>query len=206
MPANEIENRLAAAAWIGVEPANGADPPPSWTLSLRAQVSCRNQLIIGSPDSASVSWDELPLVIVPLDRELSRRETTLHVCSLANVAAATRDSEPALWFPTQFGYDETNVESDTRIMAMAIHMDWIGPLESPVWLPFGVGTQSLSSVAAGFNLDIYNAVALLWPLHTVEEEASYPVGSDVCFHIWQHPPVPDTQTTIIDTLYVQGAL
>lgn len=205
MPANETENRLAAAAWIGIEPSDGADPPASWALSLRSQVSCMNELIVSGANGGA-PWSEIPLVIVPLDRELSRRETTLHVSTLASVAAATRDTEPAIWQAGPFGFDETNVEVDTRILALPIHMDWIGPLTNPVWLPFSLGSQVTGPVPNGFDLDIYNAVALLWPLHTQEEDPSYPVGADVCFAIFQHPPVRDVGTTIINTLYVQGGV
>lgn len=199
MPANEIANRLAAAAWIQFL-SDGADPP-SYTLSLRSQVSCQGRIITTatSPAIGDLSFIECPVIIVPLDREFSRKETQI----LAHPLDTIDDSENRATYPwTVFdNFDETDATPDLRVLMQPLHLDWIGDPAAPSWLPFDVGSTS-DPVPDGFDIDVYNAVAFML---TSNNEDEVPVGQDFCFMIFQSPAV-NAETVVEATLAVQGGV
>lgn len=196
MPANEIENRLAAAGWIRF-----SDSAPDG-LSLRSQVSCQNRLIVTAATAASndFSFDEMPLIIVPLDRTLSRRETSVLVTKLETVDAEGSSYPDSFEGPYGTGLGGTVVAPpDTRIIVEPLHLDWIGDVTNPSWLPFGLGFAGDVDPTV-FDLDLYNAVAFLGPILADGEP---PVTSDFCFVIFQHPMV-EGETLIEDTIAIDA--
>lgn len=195
MPANEIANRLAAAGWIGVEENEDNDI----VLRLRSQVSCENRLLI--PSDAGIDFYQYPLIIVPLDRTFSRRETTINAWTVATVQEYERITYPPAWLiEPDDSYDNDTPLVDTRVLTQPMHLDWMGPLNAPVWLPF----EANADVPAGFDLDLYNAIAFLLPLSNPGGEQPITVlNSDIQFLVFQHPPVTE-ETLVEPVVFIQA--
>lgn len=195
MPANEIQNRLAAAGWVHFSAADGEVEG----LSLRSQVSCQNRLIITAVVAASNDFPfaEMPLIIVPLDRTLSRRETSIVVTKLETVDADGESYPDSL---ENGAYGSDAFPPDTRILVQPLHLDWIGDVTNPSWLPFKLGFTGVVDPTV-FDLDLYNAVAFVGP--DTEEAGDEPICADFTFVIFQHPMV-EGETLIEDTIAIDA--
>jgi hypothetical protein len=169
--ANEIANRFAAACWVrcggaGGEAPNSLDPS---TIRYRSRVGFTNRIITTTDANAR------PLLILPLDRELSRRETAVIAKRVGTVGRidlfTARESYP----------DLGTVPSDVaQVFVQPMHLDWMGDdLSAPDYLPFGI---SPSVVPTGFDVDLYNAVAVLLPF-----EGGEGLSGDFCVFVVQHP-------------------
>lgn len=174
MAANEIANRFAAAAWVrcggaGGEAPNSLDPA---SIRFRSRVGFQNRII------TTTNANSRPLLILPLDRELSRKETAIIARRVGTVGRLDpwyyRESYPVLTTPP------TDV---AQVFVQPMHLDWMGDdLSAPDYLPFGL---TPSTVPNGFDLDVYNAVAVLLPFEDLEG-----LAGDFCLFIAQHS-MPD---------------
>lgn len=174
MAANEIANRFAAAAWVrcggaGGEAPNSLDPA---SIRYRSRVGFQNRII------TTLNANSRPLLILPLDRELSRKETAIIARRVGTVGRLDpwyyRESYPVLTTPP------TDV---AQVFVQPMHLDWMGDdLSAPDYLPFGL---TPSTVPNGFDLDVYNAVAVLLPFEDLEG-----LAGDFCLFIAQHS-MPD---------------
>lgn len=206
MPANEIANRLAAAAWIKCEPDSAAAPNTAYTLGLRSQVSCQNRLIVCGGDGISTAnFKDCPVILLPFDRTFSRRETTIQVTPIATFRGSNRVAYPASWRIGVSGgtnYDQNLPavgEPDVRVLCEPFHMDWLGNPAAPSFMPFGLGTGPSDTVPAGFDLDLYNALALLMPNYDDGVNPSFPLPVDIQIAVWQHPVLPLGDVGTIET-------
>jgi len=176
MAANEIEERLAAAAWVRAGSAGGEaihllDPA---SLRYRSRISFQNRLI--TTTDASLRG----LVILPLDRVFSRTETAVFGCRLGTVQRDDADTSRASY--PDLGTPPDNV---AQIAVEPIHLDWLGPdLTAPLFLPFGFAP---ASVPLGFDLNLYNALAVLLPFQVAT------LSGDFCVAVFEHakPEVAD---------------
>jgi len=196
VPANETPERLAAAAWIRISP--GVEFTAE-SFGLRCQVSCQNRLIITSlaGGGGEAAYAEAPFIILPLDRTFTRRETTLHAQLIQTPDDTTRVDYP--WsIANNADFDETDVNTpDTRLLYCPLHLDWIGDLTAPSWLPFNLGLGVASAVPAGFDLDLYNAVGF-----APYSVAGAAVGLDIIMHVFKHPVNTEGGTFAIDETLV----
>jgi len=102
-------------------------------------------------------------ILLFVDRELSLRETTVHVtCPFA--VGSNREIYPT-----------ANLLEQAAPYYQAFHTDWIGDLTAPVWTPF----VSATPVPAQFDLDRYNGIALMNP-YFVDN------STDICVTIFEH--------------------
>lgn len=195
MPANEIAERIAAAGWVRFELDANGDLQPNF----RSQVSTLNT-IVTCPPAATVDdfgLDTLPLLIVPLDRVFTRRETTVHAQVLQTLAEETRAVYPS--WTTPFTFADTS--PDTRILVCPLHLDWIGDYADPTWLPFGL-SPGAAPVPDGFDLDLYNALAFMLP----RDGADASFAEDFTFLVLNHPKTPEgTTATLTQTLTIPSA-
>jgi hypothetical protein len=65
-----------------------------------------------------------------------------------------------------------------------IHLDWIGDLTAPSWLPF---TSQLVPNAAQRNLDVFNAIAIQLQGEAPEEGDFAGFAGDVCVLVLKAP-------------------
>lgn len=140
MAANEIAERLAASAWLRVQPDGNAP-----AAALLSALQFRSMVGFQQSVYTRVNFGS-GLALLLLDRELSRRETTVHAWFPYTVSDETRNSYP----------DQAAV-TPQAVLVEPFHFDWIGDPTAPSWLPFGVLGPA---VPAGFDLDRYNALAL----------------------------------------------
>jgi hypothetical protein len=191
MPANETVERLAAAAWIRYS-NNGDD----FEFSLRSQVSTQNRLLT----TRLADFGLAPFIVLPFDREFTRRETTVH----AQLIQTVQDTQPTPlsrqdypWYLPVSEIQTAVPSPDIRLLACPMHMDWMGDPTNPTWLPFHFIDDTLSTVPDGFDLDIYNAIALV--PRNVTEEVADTVWVDICVHIFKHPPIPPGVVTLVES-------
>lgn len=171
MAANEIAERLAASCWLRVQP-DGAAPavPVLANLQFRSMVGFQQNVYTRIAFGGG-------LVLLLLDRELSRRETTVHA-----------------WFPftasdeTRLTYPSPNELVPQYTMVQPFHLDWIGDPAAPSWLPF----QNLAPpVPNGFDLDRYNGIAM-----RLGEDGN---AADYVVTVFEHPRY-DGPTVILNVL------
>lgn len=157
MAANEISERLAASCWLRLEPT-GAVPGQAApaTLTFRSMVGFTQQIM------TAVNLAADGLILLFTDRELSRRETTVHVTFPFTVRNAQRDNYP-------------DIGGALGAICQPFHTNWIGNPLAPSWRPFELGQV----VPAGLDLDRYNGVALR--ITDVDNV------SDICLTILEHP-------------------
>lgn len=169
MAANEISERLAASCWLRLEPS-GAVPGPleDSSLTFRSMVGFRQEIMTNVNPTAE-------MILLFLDREMSRRETTVHVTLPFTVRNSQRDNYPDI------GGAEIEVE------CQPFHSDWIGNPTAPSWRPFDAGFV----VPAGLDLDRYNGVAV-----RVIDPSNV---CDICLTILEHPRW-DGQVTILNVM------
>jgi hypothetical protein len=182
--ANEIAERIAAHAWVRLGPASGegiGQLNPS-DIGFRSQVGFNNT-IIGSDDMVN-----FPLLILTLDRELSRKQNQVIGYSVVTVDAAGR-SYP----PVQVGQGVGPVLPAFE----PIHTDWIGDPTAPSWLPFSATIEPVPNFAQ-LDLDRFNAIAVsLAGLETEGGVSAY--SGDFCILVLASPiqEAPSTFSAII---------
>lgn len=192
MSANEISERLAAAAWVRIGPGQGGVPNDSSKLSIRSLVGFQQKLYIPTNlNSAMLTF------VMLLDREMSRRETACFVTPVVTVDDQNRTDYPDL--------ADLDVVAGTSIAPFIhpFHTDWLGKtLDTPgpfTWFPFNLGTQP--NVPDGFDLDRYNAIA--WVLNQATlQAATLTYAVDLSLLVLKHPPIQSTSITVIQTVPV----
>jgi hypothetical protein len=186
MAANEISERLAAAAWVQCGAEDGGEGVAVFDVSqlrFRSYVSFKNRI------TTTTSPGEVPLLLLELDRVFSRRECAVFAVRHGTVGPtpASRASYPSLGGPAA-DYSE--------VFAQPFHMDWLGPdLENPTWYPMGLlpGPQA---VPGTFDLDLFNAVAVLLPVTDGVAESG-----DFSVLLLKHPPI-EGDTEVLSVLPV----
>jgi len=156
MAANEISERLRAAAWVqcgSVDGGEGLDFLSVDQIRYRSYVGFQNRII------TTVNVADAPLVILPLDDVLSRSECAVFAIRHGTVSPTSsvldRASYPQILTPAD-GY--------AGVFAQPCHLDWFGPdFTAPDWYPMGLNPGPIS-VPDGFDLNLFNAVAVLLPL------------------------------------------
>lgn len=173
MASNEISERFAAAAWVqcGSDGGEGAGVVSAAQLRFRSAVGFKNRII------TTTDIIGRPLVVLELDRELNRRETAVFVERLGTVGynPDTRSSYPNVGpaVPT----------SVPQPIAQPCHLAWFGPdLSAPLWMPFGMSGGAGTLVPDGFDLDVYNAIAVLLPSITDAGRSG-----DFTVAVFEHP-------------------
>lgn len=168
MAANEINERLAAQCWLRVEPtAEAGTPAKASKLSLRSIVGFEERLLIRDVFDG--------LILIPLEQEYSRAQTSLLVTGPNTVSDDTRESYPgAVAFLSA-------VEP--------IHLDWMGA-DFADWAPF-----STDLVPDGFDLDRFNCIAV--------NLAGLTDAVDLCFSLWALPRFL-AQTHVVASLPASG--
>jgi len=184
--ANEIAERLAAAAWLrfGSEAGEGAAILDPEKISIRSAVGFQQRLIISS------DLDNFPCVIIPLDRTLSRKETCVYGQMVSTVDDATRRNYPLVTGPATVYQPQPLVEP--------VHLDWIGDFADPDWLPL---TYTPGAVPNGFDLDQYNAIAV--GLVSAGEGGGTLAG-DVTIFVLKHPMLEGAVTKVESLVYPAG--
>lgn len=202
MPANETVERLAAAAWVQYLVFDN-----NVQLGLRAQVSCQNRLLVTTFQGGvgNAAFVEAPLIVVPFDREFTRRECTVIAQFVQTIESVNRIDYP--FYNSELdgtAFADMTAPPDTRLLYCPCHLDWIGDPRNPSWLPFGMGGGTPNAVPLGFDVDLFNAVALC-PRGT-DDEGYVATSGDIVVHVFKHPPVPPVQTLIEDVIEVMVAV
>lgn len=174
MSANEVAERFAAACWVklgssGGESINQLDPDQ---ISYRSRQGFRDRII------TTVDAQSIPLIILPLDRTFSRRETAVIVNRIGTVGPYpdSRESYPLIPSPPA---------DVAKVIAQPILLEWLGPdLSTPLYMPFGL-PPTTGIVPGDSSLDLFDAIALLLPVNLGGE------AGDVCVALFQHA-APDT--------------
>lgn len=188
MAANETPERLAAAAWIRYW--NDGD---NFVFSLRSQCSTQNRLLT----TRTVDFSQAPFLILPFDREFTRRETTIHTQLIQTVedgGDTPRQDYP--WSLVNSDFVGADTSPDVRVLACPMHMDWMGDPTNPTWLPFHFAGDAIP-VPDGFDLDIYNAIALV--PRNVTGIVPETVWVDIMVHVFKHPPLPPGTETVVES-------
>ncbi len=155
MAANEIAERLAASAWVQCGSDGGeslADFDPA-QLRYRSYVGFQNRII------TTVNAALIPIIILPLDRTLSRSECAVfaHRHGTAGPTGDPEDSRQT--YPV---YDEP-AASYAQVFCQPIMLSWLGPdLSAPLYMPFGIAPGPVS-VPDDQPLDTFDALAVLLP-------------------------------------------
>lgn len=184
MAANEISERLRAAAWVqcGAAPGGeGVDQFSPAQLRFRSYVGFKNRII------TTVDGLTVPLILLELDEPCARSECAIYAFRHATVGAndVSRLSYPFLPIPAA---------SYASVWAQPFQMAWLGPnLEAPTWYPMGLAPGP-NAVPDGFNLDLFDAIAVLLP--TVDGEAS---SGDFSVLVMNHPPL-EGSTLVLQVL------
>jgi hypothetical protein len=172
---NEIAERFSAACWVkcgslGGEGVNQLEPS---TVQLRSYVGFQNRIITTSNALTR------PLFVLPLDHAVCRSKAAVFATRLGTVGPtndpiAARESYPA--------FGGTIPESVAQVIVQPIQLAWLGPdLTNPVWLPFNLPGADQSTVPDGFDLDVFDAVAVLLPGDTEG------LSGDFCVFVEVHP-------------------
>lgn len=155
MAANEISERLAAAAWVQCGAVDGGEGIAQFSaanLRYRSYVGFQNRII------TTVNVADAPLVILPLDRVMSRKEAAVFAVRHGTVGPTQSDlSRPS------YPIFEAAQASYPNVFAQPIHLDWMGAnLASPTFYPMGL-PPGPTAVPLGFDMDLFNAIAVLLP-------------------------------------------
>lgn len=186
MPANEIAERLAAACWVRCGPADplgegNVNLLAAGSIAFRSRTGFQNRIITGAVIATN------PLVLLPLDKTYSRRETAV----LAN-RLATVDTPSRLTYPSAAGVFPA-VGTLLDILVQPIMLEWMGPdLAVPLWVPFGLNV-GLLGVAAGFDLDLFDTIAVMLPVDDLVTPAA--LSGDFSVLVMKHP-LPEGVDTI----------
>lgn len=175
MAANEIAERLAAAAWVQLgggagEGINSLDPTQ---IRYRSLVGFQQRII------TTVDASAMPVIILPLDRQLNRTEcaviATRHATCGPGADFVDRSPYPRLGAPAV---------SVAQVFVHPFLLEWMGPnLLAPTFFPFGI-INGVIPVAppVGANLDLFDALALLLPVPVAAADSG-----DVSVLVLKHP-------------------
>jgi hypothetical protein len=141
MAANEIPERIAAHAWVRLSPSpENVDELGAAGVGIRSQVGFSNALLGSSSIDSSY-----PLLILVLDRELSRKQHHAIAYSVGTVDELGR-SYPAV----------TPGSSPNLYAVQPFLLAWLGNPAAPSWLPFGPDPVP----APARDLDRFDALAI----------------------------------------------
>lgn len=167
MSANEISERIAAHAWLRLGPK-----PGNIVVLESGSVGFRSQVGLIERVRTTTDATTYPLLVLELDRELSRSQNQVLAYLLGSIDAAGRS------------YPEPVLGNGPRLPnVQPIHTSWIGNYTAPSWLPF---TGDPVPGYAGRNLDLFNAVAILLQAD-VSEVGSDAYAGDVSVLVLQSP-------------------
>lgn len=169
MSANEIAERIAAHAWVKLGPKSGSDLPylDANSMGFRSQVGFIQAMITTEDPTV------YPLLILLLDREMSRKQNQILAYSIGSVDDLGRSyPQPTLG------------DSPTLPNVQAIHTDWIGDYAAPSWLPFGT---DVVPDYANRDLDRFNAVAILLAGETPGEADFQAYSGDITVLVLASP-------------------
>jgi hypothetical protein len=184
MAANEISERLRAACWVQCGSQDDGEAVAVFDvdqLRFRSLVGFVQRIV------TTVNASQVPVIVLQLDDVCSRRECAVYAYRHGTVGPlnTSRRSYPQ-FVSAEPGY--------ANVFAQPCHMDWFGPdLEAPLWYPFGL-TPGPQEVPAGFNLDLFNAIAIMLP--TLDEVAE---SGDFSVLVLKHPP-PEGETEVLQLL------
>lgn len=173
MAANEIAERLAASCWVQCGSTGGegiADFDPA-DLRYRSYVGFNNRIL------TTTNAQMVPLIVLPLDRILSRSECAVFAFRHATVGPQSGSRE---------GYPiySTPAETYAQIFAQPIMLSWLGDdLSAPDFMPFGL-FPGPNTIAAGEPLDTFDAIAVVLP--TVDNVG---LAGDFSVLVLKHPPI-----------------
>lgn len=175
MAANEISERLAAAAWVqcGSQGGEGiADLDPD-EIRYRSRVGFQDRII------TTLDATVIPLLVLPLDRVLSRSECAVFVKRQSTVGP-NLDPEDRGTYPI-FSVPEADYAD---VFASPIMLSWLGPdLGTPTYMPFGLNPGP-TAVPDGEPLDTFDAIAVLLP--TTGGQA---LSGDFSVLVLKHPKI-----------------
>ncbi|HKY36505.1 MAG TPA: hypothetical protein VJN18_11235 [Polyangiaceae bacterium] len=182
MSANEISERLIAAAWVqcgssGGEAINALDPNQ---IRFRSLVGFQQRIL------TTIDALALPVLILPLDRVCNRKECAVYACRHATCGpgGTSRLPYPFLTAPAA---DVPNVFVHPFLLA------WMGDnLSAPTFFPFGIINGVIpTSPPVGSDLDLFDALAVLLPV-PVDAASS----GDFSVLVLKHPPLEGTTTVL----------
>ena len=174
MAANEIAERLRAAAWVecgAVDGGEGVDTFDVDQLRFRSLVGFQNRIW------TTVNAAEVPVMILKLDDVCSRRECAVFAFRHGTVEPVpdSRSSYPVL-SSAQANY--------ANVFVQPCHLGWFGPdLSNPLWYPFGLAPGPYT-VPGDFDLDLFNAIAVILPI-----AGGVAQSGDFSVLVLKHPPI-----------------
>lgn len=134
-------------------------------------------------------------LVLVLDRELSRRETSILVSAVITQSDAERVSYPA---DSALG----NRAQELAPRAEPFHLDWVPKITAPpyTWFPFDLGSNP--TVPDGFDLDRYNAIGFYLPEVVTDPEtgASAAFARDWSVLVLKHPPIDAQSVTVLNVI------
>lgn len=176
MAANEIAERLAASAWVQCGSDGGeslADFDPG-QLRFRSLVGFQNRIITTNNGSL------VPLIILPLDRTLSRAECAVFAHRIATAGPTGDQEETRQTYPV---YDAP-AASYAQVFCEPIMLSWLGDdLTAPAYMPFGLFPGPVS-VPDDQPLDTFDALAVVLP-----SDAGVAFAGDFCVLVLKHPKI-----------------
>lgn len=184
MAANEIDERIAAAAWVQCgggagEAVNALDPAQ---IRYRSLVGFEQRII------TTVDPSGMPVLILPLTQAYNRHECAVFATRLATCG-------PGSSFVDRSPYPRLDAPAISVPQAF-VHpflLEWMGPdLTVPSFFPFGI-VNGVIPVAppVGANLDLFDAIAVLLPVPVAAASSG-----DFCVLVVEHPPLEGTGTVL----------
>lgn len=175
MAANEIAERFAAACWVRL----GSDGGEAINTLANDQIGYRSRIGFTNRIITTLIPQTVPLIVLPLDRVLSRRETAVFANRIATV-------EPFAGERYGYPFVQLALPDTPQVMVQPIMLAWLGAdLSNPDWMPFGL-LPGPNTVPGDSDLNLYDAIALLLPYN------SGALSGDVCVGIFEHPQ-PDAE-------------
>lgn len=169
MSANEIAERIAAHAWVQLGPQAGVNLEylDANLTGFRSQVGFLEVII------ASADLEVYPLLILKLDREMSRKQNQVIAYQVGSVDHLGRS------------YPQPPLGNGPQLPSVqAIHMDWVGDPSAPSWLPFGA---DVVPDYATRDLDRFNAIAIQLQGDTPGEGDFQAYAGDLCVLVLASP-------------------
>lgn len=156
MAANEIAERLAASAWVQCGSDGGeslADFSPD-QLRYRSLVGFQNRILTTTNPTL------VPLIILPLDRTLSRAECAVFAHRHGTAGPTDDQEDTRQTYPV---YDAP-AASYAQVFCEPIMLSWLGDdLSSPTYMPFGLFPGPIV-VPDDQPLDTFDALAIVLPV------------------------------------------
>jgi hypothetical protein len=192
MAANELQERLAAACWVQCgggdgEAVNALDVT---RLRFRSLVGFQQRII------TTTNAQAMPVLILPLDRTLTRTECAVFATRLGTAGPDLEDFENRAVYPDLLA----PVPDVAQVFVQPILLEWLGPdLANPTFFPFGIVNGVIPRAPpVGANLNLFDAIAVLLPANV---SLPVPVGQsgDFCVVVLKHPPL-ELDTEIVAEL------